>query len=84
MSTGEPIAECTEIDGLFTDLTFPVEPVFERYTLLRGEPSGRLRAVVDSGGPASDGSGRLDIELEGHREPDTANDGGTVAPDIPN
>ncbi|WP_433790011.1 barstar family protein [Actinoplanes sp. CA-252034] len=116
VTTDDPVTECMEIDGLFTDLTFPVEPVYERHILQGCEPSGRLRAVIDGGEPswfgnlvleapeawspvetleslldvrvvghrpAADGSGRLDIEIEGHREPDTANAGGTVAPGVP-
>lgn len=117
LTTDEPVTECMEIDGLFTGLTFPVEPTYENYTLLGCEPDGRLQAVIDSGEPswfgnltleapeawspvqtleslldirivghrpAADGSGRLDVEIAGHREPDTANADGSVAPDIPN
>ncbi|GIE74798.1 hypothetical protein Aph02nite_07480 [Actinoplanes philippinensis] len=115
-NTEAQIAECMEIDGLFTDLTFPLDPVYERWTLLGCEPSGRLRAAIGGAEPswfgnlileapeswspvdtleslldvriighrpAADGSGRLDVEIEGHREPDTANAGGSVAPGIP-
>lgn len=32
--------------------------------------------------PAADGSGRLDIDLYGHRRDDDSNHGGTVAPDV--
>jgi hypothetical protein len=117
MTSDDLVTECMEIDGLFSDLTFPPVPVYECYTLLSCEPTGRLRATIDTGVPSwfgnlileapeawspvqtleslldvrivghrpgSDGSGRLDIEIEGHRDPDSANAGGTVAPDIPN
>lgn len=50
--TGDPVTECMEIDGLFADRVFPVEPVHERYTLLDCAPSGPLRAAIDGDGPA--------------------------------
>ncbi|MFF5232751.1 hypothetical protein [Dactylosporangium sp. NPDC000521] len=50
--TDAVIAECGDIDGLFTDRVFPVPPVYERYTLLGCAPEGPLRAAVDGTGPA--------------------------------
>ncbi|MEV4134723.1 hypothetical protein AB0J72_21445 [Dactylosporangium sp. NPDC049742] len=50
--TDAVIAECDDIDGLFTDRVFPVQPVYERYTLLGCTPEGSLRAAVDGTGPA--------------------------------
>ncbi|SEH00021.1 hypothetical protein SAMN05444920_114297 [Nonomuraea solani] len=124
--TGVTLADFTDIDGLFIDRVFPIEPSYERYTLLSCAPSGPLLAAIDGTGPAwfgnfvvegahdpgrpvgercedqcwecaqnmeelldvrvighrpaADGSGLLDIDLEGHRRDDDNNQGGTVAP----
>ncbi|NRQ38515.1 hypothetical protein HII36_42820 [Nonomuraea sp. NN258] len=126
--TGVTLADITEIDGLFTDRVFPIEPSYERYTLLSCAPSGPLLATIDGTGPAwfgnlvaegahvpgrpvserceaqcrecyeimeelldvrvvghrpaADGSGLLDIDLEGHRCHEDNNQGGTVAPTV--
>ncbi|GIE90060.1 hypothetical protein [Actinoplanes regularis] len=126
--TGATAVECTDIDGLFVDRKFPVEPAYERYTLLSCAPAGPLLAAIDGTGPAwfgnflingahlggrpvseacgpdcyecystgeelldvrvvgqrpaADGSGLLDVDLEGHRRVQDNNRGGTVAPAV--
>lgn len=50
--TGATLTECSDIDGLFVDRSFPVEPQYERYTLLNCAPSGPLLAAIDGTGPA--------------------------------
>ncbi|GAA1533220.1 barstar family protein [Dactylosporangium maewongense] len=66
--TDTVVAECDDIDGLFTDRVFPVPPVYERYTLLGCTPEGPLRAAVDGTGPAWLGN----IYLEGVHAPCSA------------
>ncbi|GAA4608167.1 hypothetical protein BJY16_006703 [Actinoplanes octamycinicus] len=51
-TSGATLTECAEIDGLSTDRVFPVEPAYERYTLLGCAPAGPLRAALDGTGPA--------------------------------
>jgi hypothetical protein len=128
VETGAALTECTGVDGLFVDRVFPVEPLYERYTLLNCTPSGPLLAAINRTGPtwfgnfvvegahvpgrpvsegcdprckgcfdiveelldvrvvehrpSADGSGLLDIDLEGHRRDDDNNEGGTVAPAV--
>ncbi|MEE6263942.1 hypothetical protein [Plantactinospora sonchi] len=50
--SGVTLTDCTDIDGLFVDRVFPVEPLYERYTLVRCAPSGPLLAAIDGTGPA--------------------------------
>ncbi|SBT39252.1 barstar family protein [Micromonospora auratinigra] len=128
MNTDVTLTECADVDGLFVDHVFPVEPDYERYTLVGCAPSGPLRAAVDGTGPAwlgnvllegahvpdvpvshrcgdgcaecwdimeelldvrvvghrttGDGSGRLDIDLDGHRRDSDSNGGGTRPPTV--
>jgi hypothetical protein len=42
METGATLTDCMDIDGLFVDRVFPVEPLYERYTLLSCAPFGPL------------------------------------------
>ncbi|SFF89289.1 hypothetical protein SAMN05421541_12848 [Actinoplanes philippinensis] len=51
LETGATLTECVDVDGLFTDRVFPVEPVYERYTLLNCAPSGPLVAAINGTGP---------------------------------
>jgi hypothetical protein len=46
------LTECTDIDGLFSDRVFPVEPTYEQYTLTGCQPAGPLGAAIDGTGPA--------------------------------
>ncbi|MEV4510867.1 hypothetical protein AB0K00_18075 [Dactylosporangium sp. NPDC049525] len=50
--TGATVTDCTDIDGLFVDRVFPVEPLYERYTLVSCAPSGPLLAAINGTGPA--------------------------------
>jgi len=51
METGAALTDCMDIDGLFVYRVFPVEPLYERYTLLSCAPSGPLLAAIDGTGP---------------------------------
>ncbi|NUT06413.1 MAG: hypothetical protein HOV76_23315 [Hamadaea sp.] len=124
--TGATLIDCTDVDGLFVDRVFPVEPTYERYTLASCTPSGPLLAAIEGTGStwfgnflvqgahvagrpvaercedscrecyetleelldvrvvghrsAADGSGRLDVDLEGHRRESENNRNGSIAP----
>lgn len=56
METGATLADCMDVEGLFVDRVFPVEPMYERYTLLRCAPSGPLLAALAGTGSAWFGS----------------------------
>jgi hypothetical protein len=128
VTTGASLTDCMDIDGIFVDRVFPVQPRYERHTLLSCTPSGPLLAAIDGTGPAwfgnvvidgahvpgrpvnescepgcngcydtmeelldvrvvghrpaADGSGLLDIDLDGHRRDGDNNHGGTLAPAV--
>jgi hypothetical protein len=51
-ATGATLTDCTDIDGLFVDRVFPIEPTNERYTLVSCAPSGPLLAAIGGTGSA--------------------------------
>ncbi|MEV6968838.1 hypothetical protein AB0M47_27335 [Hamadaea sp. NPDC051192] len=64
--TGTTLTDCTDIDGLFVDHTFPIQPTYERYTLAGCAPTGPLLDAIE--GTGSTWFGNLIVERAHHAD----------------